>query len=225
VNQGTHPALLSYPRQAVFGRNIPKNKIYEHSGANTRLKEFFVKQVEQISWQYKLAPETINLPAKNGVCEIQVFTIQLKTEQLNWDVLRCIDEVVKSPIIYELNFEDKVQVVAAYKHLNGNDSCQWVLSSYLSTEWLPNNTHRSLMPIALDLGGVYELILQRLIPLPVRQHESFSELLRRFELAAEKRKEINILSNKQNKEKQFNRKVAINHSLRQLKSELEGLMQ
>jgi hypothetical protein len=48
----------------VRPRTLPKNKIYEHSGANTRLKDLFVKQVEQIVWRYKLAPETINLAAK-----------------------------------------------------------------------------------------------------------------------------------------------------------------
>jgi len=72
-------ALFAYPKQAEFGRVLPKNKIYEHSGANTRLKELFVAQVEQIVWRYKLAPETINLAAKPGVPEIQVFAIQLKT--------------------------------------------------------------------------------------------------------------------------------------------------
>jgi hypothetical protein len=71
--------VRNYPKQAAFGRTLPKNKIYEHSGANTRLKDLFVEQVEQIVWRYKLAPETINLPAKPGVPEIQVFAIQLKT--------------------------------------------------------------------------------------------------------------------------------------------------
>ena len=59
-------ALFAYPKQAEFGRVLPKNKIYEHSGANTRLKDLFVEQVEQIVWRYKLAPETINLAAKPG---------------------------------------------------------------------------------------------------------------------------------------------------------------
>lgn len=59
----SNTAFINYPKQAVFGRTLPKNKIYEHSGANTRLKDLFVEQVEQIVWQYKLAPETINLPA------------------------------------------------------------------------------------------------------------------------------------------------------------------
>ena len=58
----SNAAFINYPKQAAFGRTLPKNKIYEHSGANTRLKDLFVEQVEQIVWQYKLAPETINLP-------------------------------------------------------------------------------------------------------------------------------------------------------------------
>lgn len=70
---GSNTAFIYYPKQAVFGRTLPKNKIYEHSGANTRLKDLFVEQVEQIVWQYKLAPETINLPARPGVPELQVF--------------------------------------------------------------------------------------------------------------------------------------------------------
>ena len=74
----SNAAFINYPKQAAFGRTLPKNKIYEHSGANTRLKDLFVEQVEQIVWQYKLAPETINLPAKPGVPELQIFSIQLK---------------------------------------------------------------------------------------------------------------------------------------------------
>ena len=100
----TCPALVSYPKQAEFGRTLPKNKIYEHSGANTWLKDLFVEQVEQIVWRYKLAPETTNLPAKPGVPEIQVFTILLKTTELHHDVLRCIDGAVQFPIIFELTY-------------------------------------------------------------------------------------------------------------------------
>lgn len=95
-------ALFAYPKQAEFGRVLPKNKIYERSGANTRLKDLFIEQVEQIVWRYKLAPETINLAGKPGVPEIQVFAIQLKTAELHRDVLRCIDGAVQFPIIFEL---------------------------------------------------------------------------------------------------------------------------
>ena len=223
MSQQTYSAFISYPKQATFGRNLPKNKIYEHSGANTRLKDLFVEQVEQIVWQYKLAPETINLPSKSGVPEIQVFTIQLKTPVLHLDVLRCIDGAVQFPIIFELSFDGQTQVVAAYKRPNESDASRWVLSDYFATAWLPSDAQRAAMPLALDLGGLYEQVLQRLIPFAARPQESLADLVTRVEQVAAKQREVEKMASKLAKEKQFNRKVGINAHLRQLKVGLQEL--
>jgi hypothetical protein len=220
-----------FPPSAFVGRTLPKNKIYEHSGANTRLKDLFVEQVEQIVWQYKLAPETINLPAKPGVPELQIFSIQLKTSELNLDVLRCIDGAVQFPIIFELSRGDQqrgqTQVIAAYKRavLSGgeSDASRWVLSNYFATTWLPSDCERAAMPLALDLGGLYEQALHRLIPTPARPQESLADLVSRVELVAAKQREVEKAASRLAKEKQFNRKVEINAQLRQLRIELNGL--
>jgi len=74
---------------------------------NTRLKELFVKQVEQIVWAFKLAPEMLHLPERPGVPEIQVFSIQLKAPELNQDVLGGIDRAITFPIVFELALEGK----------------------------------------------------------------------------------------------------------------------
>lgn len=216
-------ALLNYPKQAAFGRVLPKNKIYEHSGANTRLKELFVEQVEQIVWQYKLAPETINLSAKPEVPEVQVFRIGLKTEELSVDVLKCIDGAVQFPIVYELEHEGKVKVIAAHKRPSEADASKWVVSDYFSTAWIPANSQRGAMPLALDLAGLYEVLLQRLIPLPPRDRESFTALVERLVCVRTKQREIEQARAKLTKEKQFNRKVEINATLRQLNNELKEL--
>ena len=221
----TNAAFISYPKQAAFGRTLPKNKIYEHSGANTRLRDLFVKQVEQIVWQYKLAPETINLPAKPGVPELQIFTILLKTDDLDLDVLRCIDGAVQFPIIFELSFDGRTQVIAAYKRPNDSDASRWVLSDYFATPWLPSDIERAAMPLALDLGGLYELVLHRLISTPARQQEGLADLVARVEQVAAKQREVEKAASKLAKEKQFNRKVEINADLRKLKTELDGLTQ
>jgi hypothetical protein len=197
----SNTAFINYPKQAAFGRILPKNKIYEHSGANTRLKDLFVEQVEQIVWKYKLAPETINLPAKPGVPELQIFAIQLKTPELHLDVLRCIDGAVQFPIIFELSFDGRTQVVAAYKRPNESDASRW----------------------ALDMGGLYEQMLHRLIPTSARQQESLDDLVARVEQVTAKQREVEKAASKLAKEKQFNRKVEINALLRQLKNELEVL--
>lgn len=218
-----HLALINYPKQATFGRVLPKNKIYEHSGANTRLKDLFVDQVEQIIWQYKLAPETINLPANPGVPEVQVFRIVLKMGELSVDVLKCIDAAVQFPILFELEHEDKIKVIAAHKHLSEADASKWVVSDYFSTAWITANSERIEMPVVLDLAGLYETLLQRLIPLTPRAHESFAALVERLEGVRAKQREIETVRAKLVKEKQFNRKVEINATLRQLNKELEEL--
>ncbi len=219
--------LIAYPKQASFGRTLPKNKIYEHSGANTRLKDMFVEQVEQIVWQYKLAPETINLSARSGVAEIQIFSIQIKSTELHEDILRCIDSAVRFPILFELNRgqgdQAKTQVVAAYKRPSETDAGRGVLSSYFSAGWIPAVTARTVMPPALDMAHLYASLLQGLLPLPARPQETLSDLIARNELARNKRREIEKYLSRQAKEKQFNRKIEINASLRQLKSELEDL--
>lgn len=216
-------ALIAYPKQAAFGRVLPKNKIYEHSGANTRLKDLFVKQVDQIIWQYKLAPETLHLPTRPGVPEIQIFSIQLKTAELHADVLRCIDGAIPFPIVFELTFDGRTQVVAAYKRPNEFDASRWVLSSYFASDWLPLDRERTAMPVALHLGGLYEQLLHRLIPLSARPQETLAELVARVEQVQAKQREVGKTTAKLAKEKQFNRKVEINAELRKLRTELNGL--
>ncbi|CAB3862841.1 DUF4391 domain-containing protein [Achromobacter ruhlandii] len=216
-------ALIAYPKQAAFGRVLPKNKIYEHSGATTRVKDLFVKQVEQIVWAFKLAPETIHLPARPGVPEIQVFSLQIKTPELHRDVLRCIDGAIPFPIVFELAFEGRTQVIAAYKRPNEADANRWVLSGYFASDWLPMDSERTAMPVALHLGGLYEQLLHCLIPLSVRPQETLAELVARIEQVQAKQRELDKTSARLAKEKQFNRKVEINAQLRQLKNDYKAL--
>ena len=220
-------ALFAYPKQAEFGRVLPKNKIYEHSGANSRLKDLFVVQVEQIVWRYKLAPETINLAAKPGVPEIQVFAIQLKTSELHRDVMRCIDGAVQFPIIFELTqgqgAEAGIQVVAAYKRPSEADAASWVCSDYFESGWMPATAGRVPLPLALDLAGLYEQLLHRLVPIAPRTQEPLRDLVARTEAVMTKANEVSKAEARLAKEKQFNRKVEINSTLRKLRAELEQL--
>ena len=219
--------LFAYPKQAEFDRTLPKNKIYEHSGANTRLRDLFVEQVEKIVWRYKLAPETINLAAKPGVPEIQVFAIQLKTSELHRDVLRCIDGAIQFPIIFELTHgqgaEARSQVVAAYKRPSETDPASWVCSDYFETGWIPATAERTPLPLALDLGGLYEQLLRRLVPVAARPNESLGVQVIRAEQVRTKEREVAQAQARLAKEKQFNRKVEANARLRQLTTELQAL--
>ena len=79
------------------------------------------------------------------------------------------------------------------------------------------------MPVALNLGGLYEQLLHRLIPLSVRPQETLTELMARMAQVQAKQREMDKPAARLRKEKQFNRKVEINTQLRQLKNDYETL--
>jgi hypothetical protein len=187
------------------------------------MKDLFVRQVDQITWKYKLAPETINVPATKAVPEIQVFGIALKTGELKDDVLRCIDKAIPFPIIFELSYAGKCKAIAAYKRPNEADSAKWVLSSYFVTDWLPEDTARKALSITLDLGGLYEELLSSLIPYPPRAGESLQARVERAEIIRSQQLELAKTEARLDKEKQFNRKVEINAEIRTMKQQLEIL--
>jgi Domain of unknown function (DUF4391) len=216
-------ALFHYPTQAAFDRVLPKSKIYEHSKPTSAVKELFVKQVDKIIWQYKLAPETINLPAKPNVPEIQVFTIALKTQELSEDVLRCIDQAIPLPIFYQLTFANRIKIKAAYKRPSDADAGKWVTESYFETDWLPSESSRAKLPVVLDIASLYEHLLRPLMPLPPRADESLKTQVERLGLLRTKQNEYRKLETRLNNEKQFNRKVELNTQLRNLKKQLETL--
>ena len=79
------------------------------------------------------------------------------------------------------------------------------------------------MPLALDLGVLYEQLLQRLIPLTLRQNETLAELVARVERLRLKENEVQKITSRLAKEKQFNRKVEINAQMRDIRRELGNL--
>lgn len=234
--------LYEWPKAAAFGRVIPKNKIYEHAGANTRLKDLFVRDVDQIHWAYKLAPETINLTISKSVTEIQIFRISLKTTNLDLDVLRAIDRAIPFPLIFEVTHGDRLRLAAAYKRPNEADSARWVVGDYFTSDWLAQDTARTSLPVALNMGALYEQLLKPLIELDAAKVSSgFSESpsapytggqgqdvsietrIARAEAVKAKSREIERIKTRLAREKQFNKRVAINAELRAAKRELERL--
>ncbi|WP_286978897.1 DUF4391 domain-containing protein [Pseudomonas sp.] len=217
------PALFSFPAQARVARVVAKSKIYEHGSVTSALRDKFVSQVEQITWTYKLAPETINLPTRGGVAEIQVFDITLKAAELDEDVLRAIDRAIPLQIIFQLHHEQRTRMVAAFKRPSEADASKWVIDGYFVGSWLPADSMRQTLPVALDLQGLYEQLLRSLLPSPARPGESLPEQLQRLNRLRSLRSEHAKLNARLHKEKQFNRKVLLNSQLREIRNEIADL--
>ena len=130
--------LYRWPTAAEFGRVVPKTKFYEHASLGSAVKDRFVSDVQRITWAYKLAESTINLPGSGEVPEIQVFEIDAKEDDVAEGVLAAIDKAVRTPIIFEISrgegADGAIRMVAAHKQL-GTGAPK--LGPYFSTDWQP----------------------------------------------------------------------------------------
>lgn len=218
--------LIEYPAQAAFEKVLPKNKIYAHAKPTRKLQQRFTDEVAKIVWQFKLAPETIRVPARDGVEEIQVFRVMLKDaaeDEFTLDVLRCIDRAIGFPILFEVFAQDRVRAVAAYKRPSEGDASKWVLGDYFMSPWMPADAARAPMPVALDLASLYAQLLRRLMPHPPRAGETLRAHVERLGRIQSLDKERAKLEARLGREKQFNRKVELNAELRDLQGQLDEL--
>lgn len=215
--------MFAYPKQAEFNRVLPKSKIYAHAKPGKAVKNLFVSQIGEIIWKYKLSPETINLPARHGITEIQVFEIALKTEELDEDVLRTIDKAIPFPILFQLTHGDRIRFATTYKRPSDSDSTKWVIEASFVTDWQPECQECPPLPVALDLASLYEHLIRRHLALPQRPGESIRDHVARFTAIQAKEKECQQMEARLHKEKQFNRKVEMNAALRTLRQELSDL--
>ncbi len=181
----------------------------------------------EIVWQYKLAPETINLSATKSIPEIQIFRIKLRGADLNREldevVLRAIDRAIAFPIIFELTQAGKRKAIASYKRPSEADNTKWVVSEYFGTEWEVEDGPRQPLPSALNLGALYDKLLNALIPATTGIEEPIVKRVERMEAIRAKQREADRIKARLAREKQFNKRVAINAELREVTKQLKHL--
>jgi hypothetical protein len=214
---------ILFPENALVGKNVPKNKIYQHASAGTRVKRLFIEQVEKIIWAYKLAPETVNLPATKRVQEVQVFRLTLKCGEISNSTLEAIDKSIPSPLVFEVEYKNRICYKAAFKRPSEADKNKWVVAEYFSTEWVKPGSAQNELPVALDMGQLYQELLKLIIPVEVRKNETIDDLVLRAEKLESKKREAEKIKSRITREKQFNRKVEINKTLKVLQKEIERL--
>lgn len=214
--------LYRWPKAARFGRSVPKTKFYERGTVTSTVREKFVAEVRRITWAFKLAESTINLPGSTAVPEIQVFEIDGKGDDVAQSVLEAIDKAVKTPIIFEVTQGDEsgrqVRMTAAYKQVGAGTP---KLSAYYTTGWQREDAERRPLPTAITLPALYTALLEPLTPVSARPGEEAADVAVRVEVVRRLEREVASLERKLRTEPQLNRRVELRRALRTKQAELE----
>jgi hypothetical protein len=115
-------------------------------------------------------------------------------------------------------------MVAAHKRPSAAEAGKWVIDGYFAGEWQPAAAERRALPIALDLLSLYEQLLRSLLSQAARPGESLPEQVERLTQLRSLQSEYKKLEARLRKEKQFNRKVALNAELRTIGATMENLV-
>lgn len=215
--------MFAFPPKTAFGKTIPKSRIYAHSQPTRRIQNLFTSQVAEVRWTHKLSPETLHLSPKPNVPEIQIFEIRLKGSDLDEAVLDTIDRAIPYPVIHQLHSETGIAHSAAFKRPSEADSGQWVVGARFTSGFEPLPEALPSLPTVLDLGHLYAALMAPLLPLPARKGEPLGDQVTRCERFLAISRKIDQLNSRIRREKQFNRKVAMNQELKPLQAELDGL--
>ena len=212
--------IYQYPARTLVDKLIPKSKFYSEGGANTRVERLFIEQIESIYWANKLSSATMNIESQEDLREVQIFSVNARVEMLDIEIFRYIDKLIPSPIIFEVYFQDKVKVIAAYKRLNQADKSKVVIGDYFQTEWLPIELQD--LPLFLRLSELYEFLISQLLPNQTNA-SSLADKMRLNQEIAQLEMRIKQLEQQLKREKQFNRKAELNINLLKLRDEYTQL--
>lgn len=212
--------LYRWPDAAKFTRIVAKNKFYEQGTVPSAVREKFVAEVERITWAYKLAEETINLPGSDILPEIQVFVIEAKCTDVSDDVLTAIDKAIKQPVIFEVSGALGTRMTATAKQVGAGAP---TLGPYYATRWLADDATRKPLPTAISLAGLYAALLEPLTSVTIRPGADVSEVAARLDTVRQLERQVAALERKIRTEPQFNRKVDLRRTLKTKQAELSAL--
>ena len=137
-------------------------------------------------------------------------------------VLRQIDKEIPYHILFILTYEGKTQAWIGYKEAASSGSNAFKVNRYYHTDWILENELKFRVD-GLSMDAVYENLVRQIAgnSLHVDSGESLRDSVARDEKKRQLEKQIAVLESKLRKEKQLNRRMEINTSIKELRRELE----
>ena len=199
---------MNLPKTCEVNRFVAKKKFYEHTNMSETVKNSFINDIEKITWDYKLATDTLNLSKTDNVIEIEIFTINLSNKNIPNSVLKVINKSIPYKILFNL--------------ICDNDYCYALIENdtIYNTNW---NEEIDFQFNGLNLENVWNNIIKEIIK-ETDNNSSIDVILDNKNKIDELKNKINKLKIQADREKQFNRQIELDHEIKKLNKELEELL-
>lgn len=214
--------ILKLPISTQVNRVIPKNTFDSYT--NTKQKKLFTDKVLRITWTHKLSKETTNLPSID-IEEIQIFKIELKTCEAIPQVIGIIDKAIPYPIIFFIQYGEKVYSATSIKHPHPTNQNNTVVDWTFTSDWI--ETSQISLKLSLK-GSIDETHKDFCLQLSGRDDLKKKSIGQIVEFHQEKfalESEIEKIKQQILRSKRFKEKVELNLKLKGKEKELNHFLQ
>lgn len=192
----------------TLNKTIPKEAFVRNLDISPAMKTKFVSDIKRLTLVHSISPSTCNLAAGEDVKEINILVIELKKREADLRVLESIAKQTPFKLIFSLTYEGKEQLAAFHNKL-------------FKTQWYKEEKIK-LDIQGLNLDDIWKNLVSQIGDFEVRVEEELDEVIEQNEQIEKIKKQIAILENKIQREKQFNRQVELNSKLKEFRKILEG---
>lgn len=215
--------ILNFPTFTIFERVVPKTMFYRQLDINTRMKELFVENIEQIIWLYKLAPFNLHIDKGKEVHEIAIMLVKIKTTQTSvQEILRFLDERIPQFTIFILQKEEQFCLLVNYKQWKDAKAGIFEIVKTFSTNW---HSVSSLPAILLDnlsnMDALYASLVRQIASTQIiSTQKDLREAVKETKAIEYIKKEMDSIKKKEARERQPQKKFALHQRYLQLKKQL-----
>ena len=221
--------LLTFPKEAIVNRVVPKTMFYRFMEVNPRMKTRFVNDVVSITWLYKLAPDTLNVIDTEDMKEVEVFVATLKQPDCPPDLFTFIDANMPHHIVFVLLHENNAMLLVNYKEWADDTHTKFRITQAFTSPWV-NVSELSLKIEGQSLPRIYDNFVAQVSGIGEHKAGKLSEIVKLKKEIAKAETELQALQKKMRKEPQLDRQMLMNKEvkakraiLEEIKNKLESL--
>ncbi len=212
--------IFNLPKSTEFGRVIPKKAFDVYT--NTKQKKAFANVIKRISWTHKLSTKTTNLISKE-VKEIQVFYIELKSQSEIKNLIEIIQKAIQYHVILVVQFENEIYFSTSAKHEHISKLNEQVIDCTFKSNGIPQSNNKVELKLSESLDWTFINFCNQLTGRN-KPDPTYSEFVVKEVAIKNLEQKIKSLESKLNRESQFNKRVALNMDLTDLKKELNNII-
>lgn len=202
--------MYGLPQRTEINKPLHKTKVFEKFDLTASQRDSFDADISRMFITHVVAESTIpTIKAGKEIADFYVIEVSFKRREYAPKNIELLAKFIPRKILFVLHFEEKAQLAIHHTKL-------------ICSEWQQRDMLN--VPLAgLDLDAVWENIVATIGSITVQEGNTLTEQIKSDEQKTKLQKQIQLLQQKLNKEKQYNKQIEINAEIKRLKKQLNDI--